>query len=102
MGWVIGDRVGVMIGADADTKIIKWLGFGRYIGETIPSPEAGGFNFGVPNPTLELDSGKICYGCETWWGAEGEMKVKLEAWVARGWTIMDVDIDDERRAAATS
>lgn len=99
-GWEPGDRIGAMIGSNKESKTIKWLGFGEYVGETVPPPEAGGFNVGLPNPTLKLDSGKTCYGCETWWGSEQQMKKKLDAWKADGWTIVDVDIDDERRAAA--
>lgn len=97
--WTPGDRVGVMIGSDRATRTVKFLGYGTYEGETVPPPEAGGFNFGMPNPTLKLDNGKVCYGCETWWGTEERIKSEIAAWQADGWTIEIVDIDVERVAA---
>jgi hypothetical protein len=31
-------------------------------------------NFGIPNPTIKLDTGKTVYGCECWWGSESKVK----------------------------
>lgn len=102
-GWTEGDRVGVMLGGNAETKVVRFLGYGEYIGETVPPEHVGGFNFGIPNPTLKLDSGKLCYGCETYWDWETEaaMKDRIAKWEAEGWTVAMVDIDDARAEART-
>lgn len=98
-GWKEGDRVGVMLGGNAERKVVRFLGYGEYIGETVPPKSVGGFNVGLPNPTLKLDSGKVCYGCETYWGTEDGMKDRLAKWRDDGWQIEIVDIDDARAEA---
>jgi hypothetical protein len=42
------------------------------------------------NPRIKLDSGKIVWGCECWWGAEEEFKSNPPK------IIIDVDIDNVR------
>ena len=49
------------------------FGEGNYVGDTIPSEEAQGMGPMMRerkalNPTIELDSGEVIYGCECWWG----------------------------------
>jgi hypothetical protein len=89
----IGQRVGAVSHSKDDT--IYLFGYGVYEGDHVPPPEIGGFNTGFPNPRIKLDSGKIVYGCECWWGSEDAVKRRLE-----GMKIVEVDIDTERAAAA--
>lgn len=98
--WNKGDRVGVMLGANQEFKEILFLGYGEYIGETVPPEHIGGFNFGMPNPTLKLDNGKICYGCETYWGTEAGMQKRISEWKAAGYKLTVVDIDFYREKCA--
>ena len=92
----VGARVGAMLGAG--DKLVRFLGYGTYVGDEVPPPTIGGFNIGLPNPKIKLDSGKIVWGCECWWGSEEGMKAKVEAWRKAGYTIEDVDIDAARAA----
>lgn len=92
-----GDRVGVMLGAKAD--IIEFIGYGTYLGEEIPPPEIGGYNFQALTPKIQLDDGKIVWGCEIWWGDETAMKRNINAWEVEGFTIQTIDIDEARAAA---
>jgi hypothetical protein len=95
----LGDRIGAILGAEDDNKVVKFLGFGVYDGEHIPPPDVGGFNIGAPNPRLKLDSGKVAWGCECWWGSEAGLKRQLDLWKTAGYTIVDTDIDAAREAA---
>lgn len=95
-----GDRVGVMCGSDG--KTVEFFGFGVYVGDEVPPATAGGFNFGRKNPKLQLDNGKVVWGCESWWGLEAEMKERLAYYVAKGMTIVDVDIDAIRAKYAVT
>ena len=94
----VGERVGAMV--DANAKVARFLGYGTYEGETVPSEKAGGFGpllraLGQKNPTLKLDNGKIVYGCECWWGTEAEINRQLE-----GLEVVNIDIDEFRKEAA--
>lgn len=90
-----GQRVGAVLSAHEDT--VKFLGYGIYNGDH-PPKEAVGFmaetlyEGGVPNPQIKLDSGKVVYGCECWWGSEEKIKSQLEKYDK----IIEVDIDDIR------
>jgi hypothetical protein len=68
----IGDRVGAIERATSDT--VWFYGYGTYQGATIPPDSVGGMNFGIPNPTIKLDTGNTVYGCECWWGSESKVK----------------------------
>jgi hypothetical protein len=46
----------------------------------------------MKNPRITLDSGKVVYGCECWWGSEKAVKKEL-----KGKQIVMVDIDEERK-----
>ena len=95
----VGARIGAILGSD--DKTVKLLGYGVYEGDFVPPETTGGFNTGRPNPRLKLDSGKVVWGCECWWGSEAKMKSEIEKWTAAGYVIIAVDIDDARRAAAS-
>lgn len=87
----IGERVLAISHAKGDTV---WIyGYGKYIGDEIPPKEAGGMNFGIPNPCILLDSGKKVFGCECWWG-EAE---RAEKEIVRGRKTIEVDIDEDRK-----
>lgn len=90
----VGTRVGVILGTRGD--VIEFVGYGKYVGDEVPPPTAGGFNSGAPNPKLVLDDGQVCWGCETWWGPEETIKAKLEAAKDKGQVIKMVNMDEER------
>jgi len=72
----IGSRIGAI--RDEADRVVSFFGYGIFTGRTIPPKNVGGFNLGVPNPTLLLDSGIIVYGCECWWGDEDAIKKSLK------------------------
>jgi len=82
----VGSRVGAISHSDHDT--VYMFGFGVYEGDFVPSDEAGGFNLGIPNPRIRLDSGKVVYGCECWWMPEYQVKQLI---VTRNVVLADID-----------
>ena len=88
----IGERVGALQRTEENTVYV--FGFGVYEGHHPVDPEAGGFNFGQSNPRIRLDSGKVVWGCECWWGPEELIRKHME-----GRVVVEVDIDDARRIA---
>lgn len=91
----VGDRVGAILSANKDE--VKFLGYGVYVGNEIPSENCVGFlsksliNNGIANPKILLDSGKYVFGCECWWGSEDKVRDAID-----GRKIVDVDIDEIR------
>lgn len=91
-----GDRVGAIL--SSKNGIVKFIGYGIYVGDAIPK-EAVGFmaealkETKTVNPKIELDSGKVVYGCECWWGSEKRVKEILDS----SKEIVNVDIDDIRK-----
>jgi ABC-type proline/glycine betaine transport system substrate-binding protein len=86
--------------------VVKFLGYGTYVGDELPTTAAGWLapalvEEGVTNPKLELDSGKVVWGCECWWGAESGVKAKIEAYREAGWEIVESDIDAIRAELTT-
>lgn len=57
----IGDRVIAI--RDSDENEVNIYGYGKYLGEK-ECPKLGG----LLNPCIELENGKIVWGCECWWG----------------------------------
>jgi hypothetical protein len=94
----IGDRVGALLSTDRDARVVELLGYGVYEGAEVPPDSVGGFNIGLSNPKLRLDSGKVVWGCECWWGPELQVSRNVKGLVDDGWTVRDVDIDDVRGA----
>lgn len=92
----INERVGAILGANENE--VEFLGYGVYVGDFVPT-EAGGMGkmlaeMEIPNPKIVLDSGKVVYGCECWWGSEESVKKKIEAYT----TVKNVDIDEVRKS----
>lgn len=85
----IGERVGAILSADGDR--VQLLGFGKYVGDEVPGEGIAGFNIGIPNPKIVLDSGKVVFGCECWWGTESQIRKQIGSR-----KIVEVDIDDAR------
>jgi len=71
----IGDRVGAI--QKADNTSVYFYGYGTYQGKSIPPENVGGFNLGIPNPEIKLDSGVSVFGCECWWGPEDVVKSRI-------------------------
>jgi len=94
----IGERVGALSHSDGDTAYL--FGFGTYRGEEVPPPgvQCMGIDLhdmGHTNPKIELDSGKVVWGCECWWGGEGAVRKRLSQFT----NVVDVDIDEARARA---
>lgn len=94
----VGDRLGAI--ASGDQEEVRIYGYGVYIGHEIPSAQCGGLGptireQGRTNPTIKLDSGKVVYGCECWWGPEEKIR---EAIGPR--RVVVLDIDEERAKVA--
>ncbi len=68
---VKGDRVGALLAVENGKAYL--FGYGVYEGDEIPPLEINPWlNSGNPNPKIKLDSGKIVWGCECWWGPEDQ------------------------------
>ena len=94
----IGERVGALLRATKDE--VEVLGYGVYEGDDVPDDAAGGMASlvraaGIKNPKIRLDSGKVVWGCECWWGSEEETKKR----VAQYPSVVEVDIDEVRAKA---
>lgn len=90
----IGDRVGAV--QSADTGNFYLFGYGVYEGDFIPVEAAGQLaemlrEVGTENPRIRLDSGKVVYGCECWWGREESVRQNIG-----DRTVHLVDIDEAR------
>lgn len=94
-----GTRVGAVL--SADEKTVLFLGWGTYVGDEVPGPEVAGFMAQLcremkrPNPKIQLDDGKVVFGCECWWGDEAKVKEMIG-----GRPLKVVDIDALRTEAA--
>lgn len=93
-----GARVGAILSSEGTT--VHFLGYGTYVGDVIPQEAMGMLaemarSQQVTNPKIELDSGKVVYGCECWWGPEEEVRQRLEAFE----DVVEVDIDEIRKGA---
>lgn len=94
----IGDRVGAVL--SAKNGIAELLGYGIYEGDFVPE-EAVGWIADIireqkrGNPRIRLDSGKVVYGCECWWGDEDAVKKRMDVYDR----IVEVDIDEVRKDA---
>ena len=95
----IGSRIGAIFGANS--KRVEFLGYGTYEGDFMPMEAVGTIaevlvEQKTGNPRLRLDSGKVVYGCECWWGEEDEIKERLKTYPK----IVNVDIDKIRKKHA--
>lgn len=76
----IGSRVGAIL--SADEREVLLIGFGVYVGDEVPGPEAAGMarllhEIDRPNPCIRLDSGEKVYGAECWWGDEERVRASI-------------------------
>lgn len=90
---IVGTRVGAIL-SESDDGVVKFLGYGAYEGDFVPEEAVGWIadaarEYGNRNPRIRLDSGKIVYGCECWWAAEGSIKKRCDA----ATQVVEVDID---------
>ena len=91
----VGERIGAILSATVDG--VKFLGYGVYAGEEVPTEAAGMMGellreAGVVNPKLVLDNGDVVYGCECWWGSEARVRKELE-----GRRVIEASISEERK-----
>ena len=93
-----GDRVGAVESATDDT--VNFFGWGFYEGDEVPDEQAAGFlaeaarEHGNTNPKILLDSGKVVWGCECWWGSEERVQKMIG-----DREVVEVDIDEARARA---
>ena len=92
----VGERVGAIFGSKDDGSV-EFFGYGVYEGDFVPEEAVGWIaenlrEHAVENPRIRLDSGKVVYGCECWWGPESKVLERLD-----GAIVIDVDIDEVRR-----
>lgn len=90
----LGDRVGAIYQATA-TKV-EFFGYGVYQGRGIPDKSVCGFaaflaEEGMDNPKILLDSGKVVWGCECWWGPADLVKQKIG-----DREVVEVDVEEVR------
>jgi hypothetical protein len=87
MSTPIGSRVLALL--DVKDGVVHSFGEGVYAGDFVPPEDIGGLNLGFPNPRIDLDCGKIVWGCECWWGPIEQMRKRIpESWK---WEIIDID-----------
>ncbi|MEW6096234.1 MAG: hypothetical protein AB1567_06885 [bacterium] len=68
----VSDRVGCIWGTNENGDV-EFLGYGTYVGDEVPIGSVGLFGEicqeqKILNPKIVLDSGKVVWGCECWWG----------------------------------
>ena len=91
----IGERVGAIHTASNDE--VRLFGYGVYAGREVPGEEAAGWladmvrEMDHDNPKIVLDSGKVVWGCECWFGPEVEVQAMIGAR-----RVVEVDIDAVR------
>jgi len=90
-----GIRVGAISHGKDGTLYI--FGYGVYEGDFVPKTAVGWMaeaacEVGSTNPKIKLDSGKVVWGCECWWGSEAEVQERC----AQAKEIVVIDIDESR------
>lgn len=95
MPYKAGDRVGAIM--DSSEEEVRMFGYGQYMGDEVPPPEITfmGIPIPFPNPKIVLDSGKVVWGCECWWGSEAQVKRMIG-----GRRVIEVDIEAARKEVA--
>jgi hypothetical protein len=90
-----GDRVGAISHGKDGTLYI--FGYGVYDGDFVPETAAGWMGeacqeVGASNPRITLDSGKVVWGCECWWGSESRVREYCEKFKK----VVEIDIEEAR------
>lgn len=73
----------------ADSENVWLFGYGKYLGLKAIPKEICEILEGVENPCIELDNGKLVFGCECWWGENLD--------IIKGRKIIDVDVEEARK-----
>jgi len=89
-------RVGAIL--SSKDGIVEFIGYGVYVGDEVPKGDIGGIGkilqeSKIPNPKIVLDSGKVVYGCECWWGPE----LNVRSHITQFKEVIEVDIDEIRK-----
>lgn len=97
-----GTRVGAILSIEPENKCIKFLGYGTFLGCEKPTSAKGYIaeitkQSGLSNPKIQLDNGKIVWGCECWWGPEEAIKAEITLLTSKGFTVENVDMDAIRK-----
>lgn len=98
----IGDRVAAVCIDDQGCKIYLY-GAGIYVGDEIPTDSPNPVaQFCVrsrfTNPKIQLDDGKIIYGCECCWDSELNVTNMVCRLTKAGYEVIHANIDKERQA----
>lgn len=100
-----GERAGALIGSNAETKVVQFLGYGTMLADCIPGEEAVGMfadmareaQITVPAIQLDGDNAPIVYGPEVWFSGEEAMRQRVARWEEMGWTIQRVEMAEIRK-----
>lgn len=86
----VGSEIGAIFSANG--KEVRFLGYGKYLGEQVPSKEENElFNeHKIKNPKIELENGSIVWGYECWWGP----KEKIQQMIGDR-KIINVNVQDK-------
>jgi hypothetical protein len=84
---------------DQEDGVIRFLGYGIYVGDFIPDEDAGALaelcrEEDWPNPKIVLDNGKVVWGGECWWENEQDIVEELK----NAEEVINVDIDEIRKS----
>ena len=77
-----GSRVGAILSGDAVN--IYFLGYGIYLSDVLLPEDVKGFWAKLcragkhKNPKIQLDNGKVVWGCQCWWGDEEKVRTMLK------------------------
>lgn len=69
----VGTRVLALL--DAREGVVRSFGEGVYAGDFVPPEDIG---FGIPNPRIDLDNGKVVWGMECWWGDVDSVRKRFQ------------------------
>lgn len=81
---------------NGEAGVIYYYGEGVYTGDF---PKEDSLFPEIPNPRIDLDSGKVVWGCECWWGPAEYLRSKYPE-PAFTWELVDIDADRAAHAAA--
>jgi hypothetical protein len=85
------ERVGVIESVDSDNKIVKFLGYGEYLGEEPMNEGTADLGFDgltIDVPVIKLDSGDTVYGSDVaFWSSQESMEESIVDYLNRGFQV---------------
>jgi hypothetical protein len=101
----IGDRVAAVMEINDEERKVLLFGAGVYVGDVVPENPSSTLAVycarnQLANPKIQLDDGKIIFGCECWWDDEAVITDIIERFLKKGYALVHVNIDTERENLA--